>query len=361
MIQVDPIAKAVGLTHRLGRVNRANAGAPSIVGPALVIAWLLMACGAPSPSVAPATSQARPGPQATPTAVSEQEMVEAINVRTRFGLRADEAWIREVASDPEAQVGINEFGIPLTPTEYADLMGRRWDEDLFRQVRGYGLAFPDDYAGAYINLKSSGVIIEFKQQVERHRRALSNLVADPSLVEVRDVEWSLRDLEGFMEEVKAEREWFDTVGLGFLQVAHNVNENFLHVDFVGPSEEAARVIEDHFGNPTWLRARWAGPPAWTGPRADLVIKVTDTRGRPVPNLWCEVIPDDPRVADEFGDTLFGTGPAGLCEFENLAAVAYRVRLHEWVDNDHYDPDPILEFGVVLPSTGKTVPITIPTS
>jgi hypothetical protein len=39
------------------------------------------------------------------------------------------------------------------------------------QVRGYGLSFPDDFAGPYINLKSSGVIIEFKNQVERHRTA----------------------------------------------------------------------------------------------------------------------------------------------------------------------------------------------
>lgn len=326
-----------------------------------VACLLLQACGMTQQSIQPPPTPVEPNPPATPDLVSQHEMTEAINIRTRFGLRADEAWIREVAANPDSQVGINEFGIPLLPAEFADLMSRRWDEDLLRNVRGYGLLFPDDFAGAYLDLWGSGVIIEFKNQVDRHRTALSNLVADPKLIEVREVEWSLRDLEGFIEQVEAERNWFESVGLRFLQVDHRVNENFIHVDFVGRSEDAASAVEAHFGNPTWLRAEWAGPPPWTGPLADLVIKVTDSRGRPVPGLWCEVVSEDPRVRTG-SDTLFGTDSDGICEgTRNLPAVAYQIRLHELIDNDHYDSDPILEFRVVLSSAGTVVPVTIPGS
>ncbi len=266
-----------------------------------------------------------------------------------------------MAADPVAQVGIKEFGIPLTPTEFADLMSRRWDEDLFLQVRGYGLLFPDQFAGAYINLAGSGVVIEFTDEVDRHRTALSNLVANPALIEVREVEWSLKELEGFEEQVEAERAWFETVGLRFLQAGHPVDENVVLVDFVGPSEEAASLIESHFGNPTWLKARWLGPPPWSGPRADLIIEIRDAEGRPVPNIRCDVVPQDPRVGFEFTDSLFGTGPAGNCEIRNVPTVVYEVRLHEWVDNDHYDPVPIMEFQVVLTPAGLDVPVTLPAS
>ncbi len=326
----------------------------------LGLASLMVACGpAPRPSPA-ATVSAEASPQATPGVVSGEEMTEAMSVRTRFGLRADDAWIRSVAADPAAQVGMSEFGIPLLPAEFADLMSRRWDEDLLTNANAYGLLFPEDYAGAYINLKASGVVVEFKDQIERHRKALANLAADPGLVEVRQVAWSLKDLEGFTARVEAARAWFDTIGVRFLQVGHRVNENFIHVDFTGPDEAAVAAIEDHFGNPTWLKALWDGPPRWAGPRADLVIKLRDTNGRPVRNVWCDVLPEDQRAIREFqNDSFFGAGDDGICALTNFPVVAYKVRLHTWVDNDHYDPHPIKEFRVVLSPAGTVVSVVIP--
>lgn len=324
------------------------------------LALVLAACGptSPSPNLPANTATVRPAASQPP--VSRDELVDAMNVRNRFGLRADEAWIRHVAADPDAQAGLTEFGIPLTPAELDDLMSRRWDEGLLLEVKEYGLAFPDEFAGAYLNLKSSGVIVEFTDEIDRHRRALENLVADPSLIEVADVDWSLKALEGFMTEVEAEAPWFDALGLRFLQARHPVDENVVYVDFVGPTEDSARVVREHFGNPTWLRTT-RHPPPWEGPRGDLLIKVINSRGQPVPGLWCEVIPQDPRVPHG-SETIFGTGPDGICQgTSNLPAVAYRVLLHEWIDNDHYDPEPVAELPVSLPAAGKTVVVTLPSS
>ena len=146
-----------------------------------------------------------------------------------------------------------------------------------------------------------------------------------------------------------------------LQVDHRVNENFIHVDFVGPTEGAAAAIVAHFGSPTWLRAEWQGMGLWAGPRGDLLIRVTDTTGRPVANVRCDIHPEDPRADAEFsGDLLFGTGEAGICDFKDVPAVAYRVGLHKLI-GDHYDPDPVKEFRVVVTPPGKVVPVTIPSS
>lgn len=331
----------------------------SLLGLLGLVVWLAAACG-PTPTTASSpVTLTEPSAQVTPQQVSAEQMTEAVTVRMRFGLRADEAWIRAVAADPAARVGIDEFGIPLTPPELADLMSRRWDEELLQRVREYGLLFPKDFAGVYLDLQGTGVIVEFKNQVTRHRTALLNFAADSSRVDVRKVDWSLQDLEGFMDTVEADRAWFDTIGVRFVQVDHRVNENFVHVDFIGPREEAASVIEAHFGNPSWLRAEWIGPPPWPGPRANLVIKITDSRGRPVPNIRCDVTTDNQMVGDEFGDSLIGTGPAGICELKNVPAVRYLVRLHALVDNDHYDPNPVKEFGVLLTPAGKVVDVTIP--
>jgi hypothetical protein len=267
-------------------------------------------------------------------------------------------WVRAVAANPAAQAGIPEFGFPLMPDEFADLMSRRWDPDLHLQVRAYGLLFPDDFAGAWINLKANGVVIAFKNDVERHRVALSNLVPAGSVVEVRKVDWSLVDLEGFVDRIEADQAWFDSIGV-IARASANALENAVDVRFNGP-EEAGGLIEQRFGNPSWLRARWSGPVPWEGRRADLTIEVTDTDGQRVKNLQCAYEPVDPMV-DAGGETIFGTGSTGICVLKNFPAVAYRIRLHKWVDNDGYDPTPIKEFQVVLAPEGTSIRVVVPAS
>jgi hypothetical protein len=309
-------------------------------------------CGPPAPAVSE-------HPIATATvgvAVSDQEISESVAFRQRFGLRADLTWVRAVARNPAAQAGIPEFGLALMPDELADLMSRRWDPDLFGQVRAYGLLFPDDFAGAYINLKGSGVTISFKNRVERHRVALSNLVPAGSIVEVREVDWSLKDLEGFVEWVEAEDAWFHSAGISARAGAY-ILDNSVHIRFQGP-KDAAGLIEQHFGNPSWLRAQWVGPPPWDGPRADLTIRVTDSNGEPVPRLWCKFNPVSPDVEGP-GEEVWGTDASGTCFLRNLPAALYKIELHEWIDGVGYSPNPILSFTTELLPGGTKAIVVIP--
>jgi hypothetical protein len=225
-------------THPGGRSNRSIWPASGLL---LVLAWASIGCGETTPSAAPVTAAAAPIPQEAAPVLSKLELDDAIAVRTQYGLRADLTWIRAVAANMDAQIGIDEFGIPLMPDELADLMSRRWDPDLQRQVREYGLLFPDDFAGAFINMKANGVIVAFKNDVERHRAALSNLVPAGSVVEVRKFDWSLADLRAFVDKVEAEKAWFDSIGV-IVHPGENGPENTVDVRFKGP-EEAAGLIE----------------------------------------------------------------------------------------------------------------------
>ncbi len=302
------------------------------------------------------TRSAEPRASAT-AAVTEGELREALAVRGRFGLRADEAWIRAVAADPGSQRAKLEFGIPLTPAEFEDLMTRRWDDELLARVQSYGGAFPDAYSGAYPNLEGSGVVVEFTRDIDRHRRALAALAQDPTLVVVRQVEWTKLDFARFAASVEAERAWFEANGLVFRQAVRSELDQFVRVDVEGPSESTPALVATHFGSPRWLRVRWT-PSQWTGPRGDLVIHIQDGSGRAVPNIECRINSDVPQVHHELIDSLFATGASGDCEIRNVPAVAYTVSLHRFIDNDHWAEEAIRTFVVLVTDQGRTVNVVI---
>jgi hypothetical protein len=154
--------------------------------------------GASSP-----TSQAPRDPSAT--AELEPKVVEAFEIREQYGLRADVAWVLQVAGDTRALVP-EEYGIPLMPEELGDLLSRRWPNTLIVQLREYGQQFPDDFAMAYINQKASGAVVKFKANIDRHRAALATLPLDGPVV-FEQADWSLTELNVFLAQVKAQQDW----------------------------------------------------------------------------------------------------------------------------------------------------------
>lgn len=237
----------------------------SMVGPnrfALTAAALSLAAVVVSsacvdaPASPAADTTTTPAMQPTPTAILEADIAEAIEMREQYGLRADEAWVRAVADDPEALVP-EQYGIPFMPDELADLMSRRWPNSLITQLRAYGQEFPDDFATAYINQKASGAVVEFKANLERHRAALAALSLDGP-VDVRQATWSLKELEGFLEQVKAEQTWIESTGARLVDPVIAELDNVVVIRYEGPPG-LENLIEGHFGSPRWLQARWEGP------------------------------------------------------------------------------------------------------
>lgn len=229
----------------------------SIKAAALSLAVVAVSSACVDAPASPAADTATiPTLQPTPTAMLEAAIAEAIDIREQYGLRADEAWVRAVADDPAALVP-EQYGIPFMPDELADLMSRRWPNSLITQLRAYGQEFPDDFATAYINQKASGAVVEFKQNLERHRAALAALPLDGP-IEVRQASWSLKELEGFLEQVKAEQAWIESTGARWVDPVLYELDNAVVIRYEGP-RGLENLIEGHFGTPGWLQARWEGP------------------------------------------------------------------------------------------------------
>lgn len=321
-----------------------------------VLVVVLNSCGGSPPAAPASTTTAKTSFHPTPTAILESDVANAVDVRQRFGLRADEAWVRSVAADPMALTPA-EWGIPLLPPEIADLMSRRWPVGLLKQVRAYGLQFPEDFATAYSNLQGSGVIVQFKQNVAEHRAALAKMPFEGP-VEVVQAAWSLKELEGFLEEVNGERRWLESLGARFVESSVQELENVVSLRYEGPMG-LENLISGHFGRPSWLQVQWAGPGPWNGPRGDLVVQIRDARGGPVGGVWCELIPNDRRADEGFGETLFTAGDDGNCIIKNLPAVGYEVRLHRFVQQDHYDKVPFAEARVQVTTLGTVITIRAP--
>lgn len=216
--------------------------------------------------------------------------------------------------------------------------------------------FPDDLGGARINLEADGVVIYFKNRVDRHRLAVSNLVPTGSVVEVREVEWSLGDLRGFVDRIVAEQDWFDSVGVR-VKAGENIRYNAVHIRFRGP-RDAAGLIEGHFGNPSWLKAEWTGALPWEGPRADLTISVSDSDGQPVKDVRCRYTPVDPTVYAP-DDDIVATDAAGVCLLSNMPTAVYDIALHESVDDGSYDPTPVKTFRIAVEPGGTATNVVVP--
>jgi hypothetical protein len=286
---------------------------------------------------------------------SEQRIAEAIAFRKQYGLRADERWVRDVAADPAAQRALALYGVPLLPSELADLQGRRFDLNVLDEVRAYGNVYPQDYAGSYFDQAVNGVAVSFKDRVDQHRVALTNLLGESVRLDVRKVDWSSRDLREFVRMVDAEEPWFETIGAVFQVAGRRVTEDFVYVQYMG-NPELAGLIKEHFGNPIWLKAEWMGPLPWTGPRGNLVIVAKTAKGAPVAGLWCQIVPEDPMVEGQ-GDGISGSDEYGRCVFRNVPASSYRVRLHEQVADTQYEQ--VAETRAVLSGAVEVVPLVIP--
>lgn len=255
---------------------------------AVSILVLLGGCGdAPTPPPASAS----PAPQAS-SAVSREQLQSWISFRLVYGLRSDLEWVVAVANNPAASDEI--FDVPLLPDELARV-GEAISsaQNLVSVARGYGNQSPDEFAGAWIELPT--VVLAFSDRIGEHREEIAALFGDR--VVARLVRYSLRDLQTFAGRVGAERAWFPTVGVEFIQADIEEQFNVVEFSYRAPNAGVAALIRERLGQPDWLRLDYWGPGHWTGPVGDLELTVVDHDGQPVA-IECLLRTLDPRVTTE---------------------------------------------------------------
>lgn len=276
----------------------------------------LVACGAErvEPSPLPATSgPAETAPAGRPSPRPE-DVVAWQRFRHAFGLRSDEVWVRIVADNP---LSANEIGVPLLHWEIARVAAlNRAAVDLAPLLEDYGRLFPSQYAGTYLD--GPIVVIQFSDQVDQRRAALQTLLGGNAPFEVRQVRYSLDDLDAFAKGIETDDGWFSSVAAKLTSANPSVQDNKVNLTY-GSNDEVELQIAAHFGNPDWLTLTREGPLPWAGGYGRLVIRIVDRAGDPV-EAGILPTPADSRVSSSF----LPQEVAGLYEQERIEAIAWKV-------------------------------------
>ncbi len=163
------------------------------------------------------------------------------------------------------------------------------------------------------------------------RQRLQALLPPGAKVDVRQVAYSLRDLEARLQEVEARASAIEPLGAKLYTAELNVVDNTVDVLVDANDRAVTGEIEALFGDPPWMHVVWNGRLPWRGQRGDLDVRVTDPAHKPLEGYACSLESD--RV--DTGEDLIGVDETGHCRFPNYPATEYRLRIYKPTD-DGYD-------------------------
>jgi hypothetical protein len=128
----------------------------------------------------------------------------------RFGLRADEGYVRELAIDPTA---VNGFGIPMLAGELAGLQARVSTADgITDVVDTYAATVPDAFGGQYIDPATGTVYALFIDDLAVHRAALSKILRPFAPLVVAPARYSEQALNALMAALTPNQPWLKEIG-----------------------------------------------------------------------------------------------------------------------------------------------------
>lgn len=259
-----------------------------------------------------------------PTSTLSAADMAAKRFREDFGLRADDSWLLAVADDPSADR--TTFGVPVTQAELRDLNGRIESVDAMREVVVAYTATQPDWAGTYVDQARGGVlVVQFTGLLDVHREALLSKVRPFAPIEIRLVRWSVAELQGFADQVTAERAWFDALPAVMTGYGPNVMLDRLEIELSSADPDVTRKIESHFG---WTDDVASVSSDGTGalllPTGRLVVHVLAHDGHPLAGLGCVAIPDISGAHDPRPVPLPTTNAQGVCDLV-LPASGYSLR------------------------------------
>lgn len=192
-------------------------------------------------------------------------------------------------------------------------------------------------------------MIQLSGSIEDHRRELFKLVAPGANLEVRGVDFSLRELQAAASRLDGQQAWFRTIpavlrSLGVDEVANRV---IVEVSTVVRDVEV--LIADRFDLHGLVKVESDGTGRLLIGAGTLRVIARDRNGRAVAGLECQPI------ADLGG--LIGVPPitdaAGVCQVE-VPATGYWVRLAQG------RPRVVIAVGRVVVAANRTTEVVIET-
>jgi hypothetical protein len=230
-------------------------------GLALVALLLVASCGtAPTPSPSPASTSlpsgaappavagAAPGSASLAPSADEEAIAYAISQRKTFGLRADEAWVRQVAADPRARIQLLDF--LMLPEEEEAFEARQTDlEQLAQAVTEYGARHAGEFGGVWLDQARHTVVAAWTRNPEIHRIAILAGLRSAGPLEMRLVRYPERDLNALTDRLFADREWYRTIDATPMSGGAMIMDNRVELQISSANPQAPALIAAHFGSP----------------------------------------------------------------------------------------------------------------
>ena len=256
----------------------------------VVVAVTVAACGSsPSPSssstslpsgAAPsAVTSAAPGAASLAPAADEEAIAYAISQRKTFGLRSDEAWVREVAADPRARTQLLDF--PMLPEEEAEFDRRQTDfETIAGIVNAYAASHADEFGGVWIDQARHTVVAAWTRNPDLHRLAILAQLRSAGPLETKLVRYAERELNALTDRIFADKGWFSSIGAAPRSGGEDPMNNRIELQISSANPDAPALIRAHFGvGPDELAISSDGTGIALQPRGKLVITVVTADGK----------------------------------------------------------------------------------
>lgn len=219
---------------------------PGVLAAALLLSGTVKV-GDPMLDPAPTewTASGRPSPAARDPEL-EAEIARAIESRKLFGLRSDEAWVRQVAADPTARVFMLDF--PMTLEEEREFEARTTDfEQTAQAVQAYGDQHPETFGGVWVDQASRTVVAAWTRDAELQRIAILASLGRFAPVDARTVRYSVQDLAELQARIDGDMDWLRTIPAAFLGGGQMIMDNRVELWVSSAAPDAEARIMEHFG------------------------------------------------------------------------------------------------------------------
>jgi hypothetical protein len=213
--------------------------------PALAATFLVAALAACQAT--PARPTTSPRAIASAEAVPTPEELKAIRFRTDNSLQADLAHVRAVAADPTARM---EFGVPLLPSEFDELMSRSANADeIVTIVQQEAAKAPGDYCDVYLdNAREGAVTSLWKSNRLVHEIAIRARVRPGAPIAFGDCRFSQPEQEAAMDRLRAlDHQWMeDEIPAALQGFGFDTIKNVLEMQISSSVPNAPLLVRQHY-------------------------------------------------------------------------------------------------------------------
>ena len=177
--------------------------------------------------------------------VDEQRLADEIRFRHDFGLRADEAYVRELMADPSAY---GRWDYALTEAEAAEMDRRYAMEGQMDPLERAAEGLPA-FAGHWIDQRAGGIItVAFTQNAASHRALLEALVPTGAQLRLVEVRYALADLEAVEDRITKDRDRLLADGVEVSFWGTDISENRVAVGVIDLTARKEQVLQTRYGD-----------------------------------------------------------------------------------------------------------------